>query len=36
MIKVGISAVSAANALKNLEAEIPDWDFERVQRRNPR
>jgi predicted alpha-1,2-mannosidase len=30
MIKVAVSAVSTANALRNLEAEIPDWDFERV------
>jgi predicted alpha-1,2-mannosidase len=30
MIKVAVSAISTANALKNLEAEIPDWDFERV------
>jgi predicted alpha-1,2-mannosidase len=30
LVKVGISAVSAANALENLDAEIPDWDFERV------
>jgi predicted alpha-1,2-mannosidase len=26
-IRCGISAVSAANALKNLRAEQPDWDF---------
>ncbi|HEY5132574.1 MAG TPA: glycoside hydrolase domain-containing protein, partial [Candidatus Krumholzibacteriaceae bacterium] len=32
LIKVGISATSAANALKNLEAEIPDWSFDRVLR----
>ena len=32
LIKVGISATSAANALKNLEAEIPGWDFDRVRR----
>jgi predicted alpha-1,2-mannosidase len=32
LVKVGISAVSAANALENLNAEIPDWDFERVRR----
>lgn len=25
--KVGISPVSAENALANIEAEIPDWDF---------
>lgn len=30
LVKVGISGVSAANAMKNLEAEIPDWDFDRV------
>jgi predicted alpha-1,2-mannosidase len=30
LIKVAISAVSAQNALKNLDAEIPDWDFEKV------
>lgn len=29
-IKVAVSAVSAENALKNLDAEIPDWDFEKV------
>jgi predicted alpha-1,2-mannosidase len=32
VVKVGISAVSAANALANLEAEIPGWDFEGVRR----
>ena len=31
-IKVAVSAVSAANALQNLDREIPDWDFERVRR----
>jgi predicted alpha-1,2-mannosidase len=31
-VKVGISAVSAENALKNLDAEIPDWDFNKVRR----
>jgi predicted alpha-1,2-mannosidase len=30
MVKVGVSAVSTANAMKNLEAEIPDWDFQQV------
>ncbi len=30
LVKVAVSAVSAGNALKNLDAEIPDWDFERV------
>lgn len=29
-IKVAVSAISAENALKNLDAEIPDWDFEKV------
>jgi predicted alpha-1,2-mannosidase len=30
LVKIGISAVSAANALQNLDAEIPDWNFEKV------
>ena len=30
LVKVAVSAVSADNALKNLDAEIPDWGFERV------
>ena len=30
MVKVAVSAVSTANALKNLDAEIPDWDFAKV------
>lgn len=30
-VKVAISAVSAANALQNLDAEIPDWDFARLE-----
>jgi predicted alpha-1,2-mannosidase len=29
-LKVGISPVSAENALANIEAEIPGWDFEQV------
>jgi predicted alpha-1,2-mannosidase len=29
-VKVGVSSVSAANALQNLDAEIPGWDFEKV------
>jgi predicted alpha-1,2-mannosidase len=29
-VKVAVSAVSAANALQNLDAEIPDWNFEKV------
>jgi len=31
-VKVGLSAVSIEGALKNLEAEIPGWDFEGVRR----
>lgn len=31
MLKVGISPVSQENALANIKAEIPDWDFERVE-----
>ena len=30
LVKVGISSVSEAGARKNLESEIPDWDFEKV------
>ena len=30
MVKVGISAVSTANALENLDTEIPGWDFDKV------
>jgi len=30
--KVGISAVSAEGALKNLDAEMPDFDFKKVQK----
>lgn len=30
LVKVGISAVDTEGARKNLEAEIPDWNFERV------
>jgi predicted alpha-1,2-mannosidase len=30
LVKVGISAVSAEGARKNLEAEIPGWDFDQV------
>ena len=29
-VKVAVSTVSTANALKNLDAEIPDWDFDKV------
>ncbi len=28
LVKIGISAVSAANAAQNLSSEIPAWDFE--------
>ena len=28
MVKVGISSVSAENALANLDASLPGWDFE--------
>ncbi|MDR0365061.1 MAG: GH92 family glycosyl hydrolase [Bacteroidales bacterium] len=31
-IKFALSPVSAAGALKNMEQEIPHWDFERVKR----
>jgi len=34
-VKVGISGVSVEGALKNLGAEVPDWDFAQV-RRNAR
>ena len=30
--KVGISSVSADGALKNLDAEVPDFDFKKVQK----
>ena len=30
LVKVGISAVSCENARKNLEAEVPGWDFDAV------
>lgn len=36
MLKVGISPVSVENALENIEAEIPDWDFAAVARRADR
>jgi predicted alpha-1,2-mannosidase len=29
-VKTGISGVSVDGAIKNLEAEIPDWNFDRV------
>lgn len=31
LVKVGISGVDIDGALRNLESELPDWDFERVQ-----
>ena len=31
-IKFAFSSVSTAGALKNLEAEIPHWDFEKTKR----
>jgi len=30
MLKIGISPVSSDNALANIDAEIPDWDFGNV------
>ncbi len=30
LVKVGISAVSIEGARKNLEAEVPDWNFKKV------
>ena len=30
MVKVAVSTVSAANALENLDAEIPHWNFDKV------
>ena len=32
LVKVGISAVSVEGARKNLDAEIPGWDFEAVRK----
>lgn len=29
-VKTGLSSVSAAGALNNLNSEVPDWDFEKV------
>jgi len=31
-LKVGISPVSSQNALANIQAEVPGWDFSQVQR----
>lgn len=33
LVKVGISPVSIANALQNISAEIPDWNFDAVVKR---
>ena len=33
LVKVGISAVSIEGARKNLEEEIPDWDFDGVRKK---
>lgn len=30
LLKVGISPVSEQNALANIDAEVPDWNFEKV------
>ncbi len=30
LVKTGLSGVSAEGALKNLDAEMPDWDFAKV------
>jgi predicted alpha-1,2-mannosidase len=30
LVKIGLSSVSAKAALKNLETEIPHWDFDRI------
>ena len=30
LVKIGLSAVSAQNARMNLQAEIPDWNFDQV------
>ena len=30
LVKVGISAVSIEGALKNLNAEVPNWDFDKI------
>ena len=32
-VKVALSGVSTANALNNLNSEVPDWDFEQVKSR---
>jgi len=30
LVKVGLSTASEAGAMKNLDAEIPDWNFEKI------
>lgn len=30
LLKVGVSPISEANALANIKAEVPDWNFEKV------
>ena len=35
-MQVALSYVSAAKARKNLEAEIPGWDFDAVRTAGPR
>ncbi|MBT3208493.1 MAG: glycoside hydrolase family 92 protein [Bacteroidetes bacterium] len=30
LLKIGLSAVSVENARKNLDAEIPEWNFEKI------
>ena len=30
LVKTGLSGVSHEGAMKNLESEIPDWDFSKV------
>jgi len=32
LVKVGVSAVDIAGARKNVESEIPGWDFEKVRK----
>jgi predicted alpha-1,2-mannosidase len=32
LIKVGLSPVSEENAAKNMQAELPNWDFEKVRK----
>ncbi len=34
LVKVGLSAVSAQNAGLNMQAELPDWDFEKVRQQS--